>query len=96
MVHAVPNRGLLVVEAHTAEMVAERPNAKGRIAALRIVRRIAPERRLLRLLDFLEHLEDAFRRTGEKTLVGLAEAATLEGIAAGSGSFGHRDLLVQM
>ena len=50
-------------------------------------------RRVLRLLDFLEHLEDAFRRTGEKALVGLAEAATLEGVAAGSGSFGHGGLL---
>src|SRR5438876_12091224 len=64
-------------------------NTKGRIAALRFVRRVAPERRVLRLLDFLEHLEDALRRADEKSLVSLAEAATLESISAGSGSFGH-------
>jgi hypothetical protein len=49
---------------------------------------IAP-RKTLRLLDFLEHLEDTFRRADEKALVGLAKAATLEGISAGSGSFCH-------
>ena len=49
---------------------------------------IAPVK-TLRLLDFLEHLEDAFRRADEKTLIGLAEAATLKGISAGSGSFCH-------
>jgi hypothetical protein len=48
----------------------------------------------LRLLDFLEHLEDAFRRTDEKALVGLAEAATLKGVPAGSGSFGHKHHLL--
>jgi hypothetical protein len=46
-------------------------------------------RKALRLLDFLEHLEDAFRRSDEKALVGLAEATTLEGVPAGSGSFCH-------
>ena len=54
---------------------------------------LAP-RKALRLLDFLEHLEDAFRRSDEKALVGLAEAATLEGITAGAGSFGHEHHLL--
>jgi hypothetical protein len=50
---------------------------------------LGADQKALGLLDFLEHLEDALRRTGKETLVGLAQATTLEGIAAGSVSFGH-------
>src|SRR5689334_2442570 len=46
-------------------------------------------RRRSGLLDFLEHLENALLRADKKTLVGFAEAAALERVAAGSGSFGH-------
>ena len=70
------------------------PNGKGRVAApCTGSARIAPEK-ASRLLDLLEHLENALRRADEQALVGLAQAATLEGVAAGSGSFGHGGLLV--
>jgi hypothetical protein len=72
------------------------PNGRGRIAAPSTGSALIAPRKALRLLDLLEHLEDTFRRADEKALVGLAEAATLEGIPAGSGSFGHEHhLLVQ-
>jgi hypothetical protein len=68
-----------------------RTNGKGRDAAPseQDPARDRAQEKALRLLDFLEHLEDALGRTDEKALIGLAEAATLEGITAGSGSFGH-------
>jgi hypothetical protein len=75
--------------AQERQRAASRPFA--RIGALR-----APREKASGLLDFLEHLEDALRRAGEEALVGLAEAATLEGIPAGSGSFGHGGLLIEL
>src|SRR3954471_13300811 len=41
------------------------------------------------LLDLLQHLEDALRRTDEHALEGLRQAATLERVAAGTCAFGH-------
>src|SRR5881394_1274821 len=47
----------------------------------------------LRLLDLLQHLEDALRRADEHALEGLGEATTLECVAAGAVSFGHGGFL---
>src|SRR5262249_10527006 len=69
--------------------IRKKPRAAIAALVVRVSAQVAPERRTLRLLDLLEHLEDAFGRAHEQALVGLAEAAALERVAAGAGSFGH-------
>jgi hypothetical protein len=42
-----------------------------------------------RLFHLLKHFEDAFRGADEHALEGFAEATAFDGVAAGSGAFGH-------